>query len=230
MADESRAHAQPVPEVLAHLVQLNVDFQVLVCLDGECRCAVSPRAIVRHLYLQHKTPIELRKLVERYIQSFPGSYDHLSVQLPPDGSFPQPVIQVDDGFRCKQCPFMTQDYSNIRKHANKEHGKKRVRDEEIFSMVRIQSWFRNGKERYWVVDEEARPVPAPPARPDIVRDVGEESPDSSDTTDEEAEEDVSYDRLEGEIRQWQDEKQERRLTLLARPAAVEVDPWLQYTK
>jgi hypothetical protein len=125
---------------------------------------------------------------------------------------------------------MTQDHSNIRKHANKEHGKKRVRDEEIFSMVQIQSWFRNGKERYWVVDEEARPVPAPPARPDIVRDVGEESPDSSNATDEEAEEDVSYDRLEGEIRQWQNEKQERRLTLLARPAEVEVDPWLQYTK
>ena len=38
MADESRAHAQPVPEVLAHLVQLNVDFQVLVCLGEECRC------------------------------------------------------------------------------------------------------------------------------------------------------------------------------------------------
>jgi hypothetical protein len=93
----------------------------------------------------------------------------------------------------------------------------------------MQSWFRNGKERYWVVDEEARP--APPARPDIVRDVGEESPDSSDATDEEAEEeDVSYDRLEGEIRQWLDEKQERRLTLLARPAEVEVDPWLRYTK
>jgi hypothetical protein len=71
------------------------------------------------------------------------------------------------------------------------------------------------------VDEQARPVP--PAQP--ARDVGEESPDSSDT-----DEDVSYDRLEGEIQQWQEEKQERRLTLLARPAEVEVDPWLRYTK
>jgi hypothetical protein len=86
----------------------------------------------------------------------------------------------------------------------------------------MQSWFKGKRERYWVVDEEARPDP--PARPDIVRDVGEESPDSSDTTDEEVEEDVSYDRLEGEIQQWQDEKQERRLALLARPVEVEVDP------
>ena len=142
MADESRAHAQPVPEVLAHLVQLNVDFQVLVCLGEECRCAVSPRAIVRHFNDQHKTPIELRKVIERYIQAFPGSYDYLSVQLPPDGSSPQPIIQVVDGFRCRQCPFMTQDRSNARKHSNKEHGKKRVRDEEIFSIVRMQSWFK----------------------------------------------------------------------------------------
>jgi hypothetical protein len=116
---------------------------------------------------------------------------------------------------------MTQDRSNIRKHANKEHGKKRVRDEEIFSIDGMQSWFKGKMERYWVVDEEARRVP--PARPDIARDVGEESPDSSDAIDE-GEEDISYDRLEGEIQQWQEEKQERRLTLLARPAEVEVDP------
>ena len=97
---------------------------------------------------------------------------------------------------------MSQNRWVMRQHVNKEHGKKRVRDEEIFSIVRMQSWFKGKRERYWVVDEEARPDP--PARPDIVRDVGEESPDSSDTTDEEVEEDVSYDRLEGEIQQWQD--------------------------
>ena len=80
-----------------------------------------------------------------------------------------------------------------------------------------------------MVDEEAQPVPGLPARPDIVRDVSEESPDSSDATDREVE-DVSYDRLEGEIQQWQEEKQECRLILLARPADVELDPWIQYTK
>jgi hypothetical protein len=103
MANQSRAQAPPIPQVLAHLVRLNVEFQVLVCLSEECRCAVSPRAIVRHLYLQHKTPIELRKVIERYIQAFSGSYDYLSVQLLPDGSSPQPIIQVVDGFRCRQC-------------------------------------------------------------------------------------------------------------------------------
>jgi superfamily II DNA helicase RecQ len=229
MANQARAQAQPIPQVLEHLIQLNVDFQVLVCLGEECRCAVSPRAIVRHFNDQHQIPIELRKQVERYIQLFPGSYDHLSVQLPPDRSFPQPVIPVVDGFQCKGCPFKSQNRRVTRQHVNREHGKKRARDEEIFLIVRIQSWFKGKRERYWVVDEEAQPVPGPPARPDIVRDVGEESPDSSDATDGEVE-DVSYDRLEGEIQQWQEEKQERRLILLARPADVELDPWIQYTK
>src|ERR1700733_6310814 len=230
MANQYRARAPPIPQVLEHLIQLNVDFQVLVCLGAECRYAVSPRAIVRHFNDQHQIPIELRKQVERYIQLFPSSYDYSTVPLPANGSIPQPIIQVVDGFQCKDCPFKSQNRRVTRQHVNKEHGKKRARDEEIFSIVRMQSWFRGKRERYWVVDKEVRPVPAPPARPDIVRDVGEESPDSSDTTDDEAEEDVSYDRLEGEIQQWQEEKQERRLTLLARPAEVEVDPWLQYTK
>ena len=80
------------------------------------------------------------------------------------------------------------------------------------------------------MDEEARPVPAPPAPPDIGRDVSEESPEPSNTAKEAEDRVVLYDQLEGEIQQWQDDKQERRLTLLARPAEVEVDPWLRYTK
>jgi hypothetical protein len=43
-------------------------------------------------------------------------------------------------------------------HGNKEHGKKRVADEDLFNPVRLQSWFREGKERYWVVNESKEPV------------------------------------------------------------------------
>src|ERR1700729_4372199 len=160
-ADKSRPHAQSVRDVWAHLVQSNADFQVLVCLVGECRLPSAHDRTARDRTPFNSTRPQLNCanwLSD--IQSFPGSYDHSSVQMPPDGSFPQPVIQVHDGFRCKQCPFMTQDHSNIRKHANKEHGQKRARGEGIFSIVRLRSWFSNGKERYWVVDEEARPVPA----------------------------------------------------------------------
>ena len=48
---------------------------------------------------------------------------------------------------------MTTDRSNIRKHGNSTHDKKGLKDEEVFQAVRLQSWFQDGKERYWVVDE-----------------------------------------------------------------------------
>ena len=206
--------ASPVPEVLDHLVELNVDFQVLICLGDECRCAVSPGAIVRHMFLQHKTPIDLRRQLDQYIQEFLGSYDYATVQLPLDGSFPQANLEVVDGFQCKQCLFKTQDRSNIRKHANKEHGKQREKDQALFSVVRLQSWFKGKRERYWVVDENVRVTPPNPAP----GEGAQEGPV------------VSYEQLESEIQQWKADAKERRLTILSRPAAVELDPWIRYTK
>ena len=140
--------AEPIPKVLEHLLQLNVDFQVLICLYEECRCAVSPGAIVRHLQRHHHTLKELRQVLEQYIQGFPSSYDHLTIELPPDGSSPQPGLQVVDGCQCKQCEFKSQNRKATREHMNKEHGRKREKDEALFSVVRLQTWFKGKKERY----------------------------------------------------------------------------------
>ncbi|OBT83213.1 hypothetical protein VE02_08216 [Pseudogymnoascus sp. 03VT05] len=38
------------------------------------------------------------------------------------------------------------------------------------------------------------------------------------------------DQIVRDIKQWKEEAQERRLTLLAKPAADEIDPWLRYTR
>ena len=38
-------------------------------------------------------------------------------------------------------------------HGNTEHGLKRVGDDELFCKVRLQSWFQDHRQRYWVVDE-----------------------------------------------------------------------------
>ena len=197
--------AQPIPEVLAHLITLNVDFQVLVCTSDKCRCGVSPGAILRHLQRYHKIPIELKRLIEQYIQSFPSSYDHSTVRLPLDGSIPQPIIEVVSGFQCQHCPFKSQDRSNVRKHVNKEHGKKRESDGDIYKVIRMQSWFKGKRERYWRVDENTEPISTRQARENIVRDVGEESPDSSegdDSTDESTnDQDNPDDQIERDIQQ-----------------------------
>jgi hypothetical protein len=118
--------AQPIPEALDHIVALNVEFGVLICL--QCKYAVSPTAISRHLSDKHKTPIELRKQLDEYIRGFPFQYDYTSVQLPSNGSVPQPIIPVLDGHLCKDCPYKTQSRDAMKKHGNKEHNKKRVAD------------------------------------------------------------------------------------------------------
>ena len=86
---------QPIPWALAHLVALNVEFSVLICI--QCKYALKPTAIPRHLWNKHKTPVELRKQLDEYVREFPVQYDYTSVQLPSNGSAPQPIIPVLGG-------------------------------------------------------------------------------------------------------------------------------------
>ena len=127
---------------------LNAKFNVLICVDVKCQYALQPRAVARHLRDKHETPKALRKQVEQYVKAFPFTYDHTSVPLPIDGSAPQPVIPVVNRFACWECPYKTRDHSNIRKHANQGHSKKRVPDKDIFRAVQLQSWFSGKRERY----------------------------------------------------------------------------------
>jgi hypothetical protein len=137
MAETPTAPLQAIPDSLNRLIELNASYGVLICMSQECRRAVSPAGISAHLRRKHATPIELRRQVDRYVEEFPFKYDHSTVRLPADGLAPQPIIQVVDGFKCQQCAFKAQDRSNMRKHGNKIHKKKRFADEEMFDSVRL---------------------------------------------------------------------------------------------
>jgi Orsellinic acid/F9775 biosynthesis cluster protein D len=143
--------AQPIPKALAHLVGLNVEFGVLVCM--QCKYVVAPTAISRHLKDKHKAPIELRKQLDEYVQEFPFQYDHTSVPLPSNRSAPQPIIPVLDGHLCKGCPYKTQSRDAMKKHGNIAHDKQRVVDNELYEVVQLQSWFDDRRARYWIVDK-----------------------------------------------------------------------------
>jgi hypothetical protein len=41
----------------------------------------------------------------------------------------------------------------MKKHGNKDHEKQRVRDEDLYKIVQLQSWFDDQRARYWIVDE-----------------------------------------------------------------------------
>src|SRR5271156_5196867 len=208
--------AQPIPPNWSHLVTLNVEYSILICVDSKCKYALKPTAISRHLRDKHKVPSELQKQVDQYVQEFPFAYDHATVPLPSDGSAPQPIIPIVDGFLCKECPYKTRDHSNIRKHANQAHDKKRVADEDIFRAVRLQSWFGEKRERYWAVDESQQAQQERQAHRAAIQDAGEEScnnsePNADGGSDGEDGQGKIDDQIIQEIENWKAEARERRL-------------------
>lgn len=225
--------AQPIPQAWSHLVALNVEYGVLICIGGECQHALKPTAIPRHLRDKHKTPSNIQKQVDAYVKEFPYVYDHTSVPLPANGSAPQPIIPIVDGFACQECPFKTQARPTMRQHANQAHDKKRVKDEEICHLVRLQSWFGEKRERYWTVDESQQSAQERQAHRATIRDIGEESGNSDNAnsgSDGEHGQDEIDNQIVQEIENWKAEAQERRLQALKDIPTVEMDSWLQYTK
>ena len=144
---------EPIPDALGQLVALNAEYGVLICMNSNCRHAIERDAILRHVRDRHQAPIELRKELALYIEGFPYSYNRTSVRIPADGTAPQPIIPVVDGFACRDCPLKSISQVRMRQHSNQAHGKKRVPEEEMFHSVQLQSWFGEKKERYWIVDK-----------------------------------------------------------------------------
>jgi transcription elongation factor Elf1 len=149
-----------IPSDLRHLIRLNVAYRVLICPYNKCCKAVEPRAFKEHLRVQHQTPLRDRERVQEYINGFKWNYDQATIQLPEDGSAPQPLIPVVDGFQCPTCPseassrpFTSINQKRMRVHGNTAHQTQRAEGNEVFRKVRLQSWFQDHRQRYWVVDE-----------------------------------------------------------------------------
>jgi hypothetical protein len=123
----------------------------------------------------------------------------------------------------------------MKEHGNKAHGKKRVADEDLFNPVKLQSWFWEGKERYWVVDESKQPD-QPSQRAQSVSIGGAHELDDDDDDGENGSHDDSNgqeevdDQIVRDIEHWRAEAKERRLTLLKKAPADEVDPWLRFNQ
>jgi Orsellinic acid/F9775 biosynthesis cluster protein D len=225
--------AQPVPLALSHLVALNAEYNVLICISNSCKHVLKPTAISRHLDIKHKTPLELRKQLDQYVRESPFAYNSASVSLPHDGLAPQPIIPIVDGFACRDCLFKSVNRGVIRQHGNKAHNKKGVLDDEIFQAARLQSWFGEKRERYWVVDESQQHRQEDQAYRAMVQDVGEEPNDleqdlgsRSDNGDSQGEvEDLNVQDIDN----WKAEAQGRRLRVQNDVPAMEIDSWLHYT-
>jgi hypothetical protein len=103
----------------------------------------------------------------------------------------------------------------------------------LFHAVKLQSWFKEGKERYWVVDDSEQPAQSGQSRVSQASQVGESHGDDGDDDDDsyggDDNQEVIDDQIVHEIEAWKGQAKERRLTLLRRAPAIEADSWLQYT-
>jgi hypothetical protein len=255
-----------VPSSLVHLIAINVEFRVVLCLSPLYRHAQTTKGIVYHMRNFHHEKPAIRKQLSEFVQDIISqdtqfsSYDSTNIQLPADGSIPQPVVPVVDGFSCRECRFLTISRDMIRKHANREHLKQRKRDKELFNSVRLQSWFGQKRERYWEVDESKERELDPEQEPESEREpelererelepeqerelepelgqLGKLQDATAAHHSKESNESITIgvtintkDAIDWEIEQWEAEATERRLAMQANPAYTELDSWLRFTK
>jgi hypothetical protein len=99
--------------------------------------------------------------------------------LPEENSVPQPIILVIDRFQCQAYLFSTQSRKIVKAYSNSAYDKRRVSDEDLFRVVKLQSWFSEKKARYWVVDKAKGQEQERQRRRAVTRDVREET-DNSD--------------------------------------------------
>jgi uncharacterized protein (DUF2384 family) len=108
----------------------------------------------------------------------------------------------------------------------------------MFQAARLQSWFGEKREWYWVVDESQQVVQERRARRAAIQDVGEECDDSEDSSgsgsgsgsDSDSDNNNIVDSIVQEIENWRADAQERRLQALTDVPVVEMDSWHQFTK
>jgi hypothetical protein len=94
----------------------------------------------------------------------------------------------------------------MRKHCNTKHNKKHVKDEELFRAVQLQTWFREKRARYWVVDETRQS-----------RDVNNSSGSGNDDAGT---------AIKAGIEEWIKKEE---VPYEVSTVAAEIDPWLQFT-
>ena len=121
-----------IPRSVAHLIALNDEYGVLLCQSDCCRYALTVNGLGEHLRKSHLQMLAVRREANEFAQALARQdarfqhfqRGHTGVELPIDGSEPQPTLRVADGFRCLFCRFLTISRAKVRAYSNKKPSKK----------------------------------------------------------------------------------------------------------
>jgi len=107
MPDQADQLSLPLLEVLQQWIILNVEFHIFLYYTPGCQHALAPGSISRHLRDKHQVKREVQKQADQYFKQWQWQHDFCSVPLPLDGSLPQRVLPVFNGFQCYDYNFKT---------------------------------------------------------------------------------------------------------------------------
>lgn len=205
MSDQSIQLPLPLPEAVQPWLTLNLEFHVIICHSTGCKGALTPRAVCTHLRDKHQVQFEIRQQLAEYLKQWQWQYDYQTIPLPLDASLPLPGLPVLNGFQCKSCSYKTTNRSIIRKHCNIQHNQQRLKDYNLFTAVQMQTWFKEKRARYWVVEDATRQS----------REDSNGSGSGRDTT------------IKAEIADWIMKQEESQAELDREILTTERDPWLR---
>jgi len=110
----------------------------------------------------------------------------------------------------------------MKQHGNKVHGLKKIKDKELFESVDLQSWYGNGKERYWLVKRREVFITGRDAEINLSKG-GRDTLSTSESQ-------LLLEQLKQEYQQYHIDREQRRLQLADKIPPTEHDSWLNFTK
>ncbi|PVH70958.1 hypothetical protein DL98DRAFT_521355 [Cadophora sp. DSE1049] len=147
------ATSQPSHDALLHYLP---GYHVLIC--KECRYAIQPSAISRHLKdLHHIYRSDRQELLE-YTKGLdlaePGD-----VLLPPPDTTPVPLLPTESGLACAKegCSHLCVTVKRMKNHWATAHRDIAESGRAQWRPVTLQTFFRGNQLRYFVVSEPATP-------------------------------------------------------------------------
>ncbi|KAE9378433.1 hypothetical protein N431DRAFT_435543 [Stipitochalara longipes BDJ] len=143
--------AYVLPDELKPYVTLLDEWALGLPVCTECKNAVLPKSLMDHLRKQHHLPVNVRAAVRSLVSLLPP-LDITDLPTPPDGSAPLKALRVVEAFKCKHCPFIRQDLTDVRKHINKEHC---ITAAGSYEQIQAQSWLSGRRATYWRVERRA---------------------------------------------------------------------------
>lgn len=155
------ATTRPSPSYLFYHLP---DYRVLLC--KECRYAIQPSAVSRHLKDIHHIYRSDRQALVDYATSLQLS-DPRDVVLPPVNSAPIPFLPTQDGLACiaEGCVHLCITMKRMKSHWAKAHND--IYSKDQYRHVTLQTLFRGNQLKYFIVSGHSTPEPPSSNSPKI---------------------------------------------------------------